>query len=198
MLSYVVAGLLASAGASASPLVNGDFSTGDLSGWTSNGSVNVIDWGFNTTGSALTGDLFAGLGTDVPTTLTETFHLDAGDTFTGQAQWIGWDYLPNNDYGSVSIVDDTTTNSTTLFSGDIATYGDFGSSAVNSFQFIAPTTGDYTITAAVANAGDNSSPSELQVANFAVTAVPVPSAFWLFGTVLAGFAAGKRRFGNAE
>jgi len=191
--SYFVLVTCASTSVSASALSNGDFSSGDLSNWTSNGSVNVINSGFNTSGAGLTADLFAGLGVNIPTTLSQTFYLNAGDSLSGQAQWIGWDYLPNNDYGSVSI-QDASANTNTLFYADITTYGDFGASAVDNFSFIAPVSGDYTLTAAVANAGDNSSPSELQVANFVVTPVPIPGGLNLFVSALAAVLLQQRRF----
>ena len=183
---------MAALSGSAAAISNGDFSSGDLSGWTVNGSVNVIDWGFNTSGAGYTADLFAGLGAGVSTTLSQSFYLSAGEVLSGQAQWLGWDFLPNNDFGSVSIVNDASLLGNTLFSADIATFGDFGSSPLSSFSFTAPVGGFYTLTAAVANAGDNAFPSELQVANLA-TAVPELNVVWLLGSGLAAMGWRRRR-----
>lgn len=178
--------LMLFAGLSYADIVNGDFQTGDLTGWDSQGNVYASNLGFNTSGAGFTAQLWAGLGQDIPTTLSQTLFLNAGDSITGLAKWIGFDSAPNNDYASITV------NGTSVFSADIATYGDFGSSDVINFAFIAPIAGDYTLLASVANAGDNAFPSQLQVANIAIAAVPVPGSIWLFSSALLGLFASHR------
>ena len=167
----------------AGSITNGDFATGDLTGWTSAGPVSVGD-----NGTYKYASLFAGLGQNVYTTLSQTVHLDAGDVLSGNAQFLAHDYLPYNDDTFVSI------NGTNVFVSDVATVGDNGTSALTGFSFTALTGGDYTIVAGVENRMDNSYPSELQVSSFAVaSAVPEPTSVALLGLGLLGFVASRRK-----
>ncbi len=167
---------LASGSAFAGTITNGDFGTGNLSGWSATSNVSVI-----LQGSSYAADLYAG-GAGVFTTISQLITLNAGDTLTGWAQWLGHDYLPYNDNGFVKI------NGTSLFYGDIATFGNYNSSPVTSFSFTALTSGAYTLSAGVANSGDNVNSSELKVGGFTVTNnVPEPTAIALLGLGLALF-----------
>jgi hypothetical protein len=184
MIAAVLA--FAANAASAGAIPNGDFATGDLSGWTANGEVTV-----GNNGSYNYASLYAGLGQDAYTTFSQTLHLDAGDVLTGNAQFFANDYIPYNDDAFVSI------NGFNLFASSVGAVGDFGTSALTSFNWIATTAGDYVLTAGVANRGDNSAPSELQVSNFAVaTNVPEPASIALMGLGLIGVAAMRRKAAN--
>lgn len=168
---------LASGSAFAGTITNGDFGTGNLSGWSATSNVNVIPEG---TGYAA--DLYAGLGAGVFTTISQLITLNAGDILSGWAQWLGHDYMPYNDNGFVKI------NGASLFYGDVSMFGDYASSAITPFSYTALASGTYTLSAGVTNSGDNGLSSELKVGGFTVTNnVPEPTSIALLGLGLAAF-----------
>ncbi len=174
--------------ASAGTITNGDFSTGNLTGWTKNsGSVSVVKEGTDFVAS-----LFAGLGTNVYTTLSQTFQLVAGDVLSGNARFLSHDYLPYNDDAYVSI------NGTNLFASSVSSVGTNGSSPWTTFTFTALTSGNYVLSAGVVNRGDNSGASELRVDDFAVATVPEPTTVALLGLGLLGFAASRRKSAKSK
>jgi len=174
--------------ASAGVIVNGDFGTGDFTGWETEGEVMV-------TGTVDTpiAALFAGRGEGVYTTISQAIKLDAGDVLTGYAEFYAVDYLPFNDTSFVSI------GGVTLFARDVANTGQSSSTGPVKFSYTAATAGVYQLVAGVANIRDNVNNSRLNVWDFAIANandVPEPGSVALFGLGLFGAAAVRRKFAS--
>ena len=174
--------------ASAGVIVNGDFGTGDFTGWETEGNVMV-------TGTVETpiAALFAGRGESLYTTISQAIKLDAGDVLTGYAEFYAVDYLPFNDTSFVSI------GGVTLFARDVANTGQSSSTGPVKFSYTAATAGVYQLVAGVANIGDNFNSSRLNVWDFAIAnanQVPEPGSIALFGLGLFGAAAVRRKFAS--
>ena len=160
-------------------LVNSDFETGDLSGWTTNGGAAGAATGYHAfapiSGSYL-GYVQAGLGKDVYTKLDQTFNLAAGQTVSGYVGFQANDYTPYNDDAYLSI------NGVNLFTDNVATVGNYGNSGWVPFSYTALTTGAYTLELGVANRLDNAVPSGAVLDG---VSVPEPASWAL---MLVGFA----------
>lgn len=174
--------------ASAGVIVNGDFGTGDFTGWETEGDVMV-------TGTVETkvAALFAGRGTGLYTTISQAIELDAGEVLTGYAEFYAVDYLPYNDTSFVSI------SGVTLFARDVANTGHSNNTGPVKFSYTAATAGVYQLVAGVANIGDNVNNSRLNVWDFAIAnanQVPEPGSVALFGLGLFGAAAARRKLAS--
>jgi hypothetical protein len=172
--------------ASAGVIVNGDFGTGDFTGWKTEGDVMVTGT-VETTVAAL----YAGRGEGLYTTISQAIELDAGDVLTGYAEFFSLDYGRYNDTSFVSI------GGVQLFARDVSNTPQATNSGPVKFSYTAATAGVYQLVAGVANIGDNVNSSYLHVWNFAIAdanPVPEPGNVALFGLGLFGAAAVRRKF----
>lgn len=159
-LVVILAGIMwAPAAQATSPLANGGFETGDLSGW----SLSVPPGGSaGATGSAfgygpVDGSYFALLKTNGPgsyTTAAQTFTVNAGDKIAGWAFFKTGDYWPYNDNAHVAIWQGST-HVATVFLADVGIVGDNGSTPWTYWEHIFTAGGTYTVQARVANAFDS-------------------------------------------
>jgi hypothetical protein len=188
----VILGLVGIAGAD---LVNPGFETGGFNGWTVNNSsfaevVTSAQTNDGTPFSAAAGSYFAvassGLDENAATTISQTVHLNAGQSFVGYALFDGRDYIPFNDYAFVKV------NDTTIWTSDIAAVGDYGHTDWVQWVFTAASAGDYNFLYGVVNVGDNLLNSRAFF-DGQTSAVPIPGAVWLFGSGLLGLVGIARR-----
>jgi hypothetical protein len=199
-LSLLAASTVLALRAAADP-INFGFETGDLSGWsvsTGDGGAafaNVVTFAvsgeeFDPVQGDFFADLYAGGGTGVYTTISQTFSLTSGETLSGEAAFLGHDYFPFDDDAFVSIVGET---DPILFSADIDAVGDFGNTEWTEWSFTAPTAGSYTLTYGVENIGDNDLSSEA-IFDAPAATPDATSTLILMNVGLLGLAGLKRKF----
>jgi hypothetical protein len=159
----MVAGIGLITASQALGIVNAGFETGDFTGWTVNGPADVATShvAFNDPRiyAPAEGNYFArlvaGLGANTYTTISQSFHLNAGETISGVAAFDAGDELPDyNDDAFLKIQSDSGT--TVLWSANVARVGNNDSTPWESWAFIAPTSDTYVLTFGVANQFDNS------------------------------------------
>jgi hypothetical protein len=158
----------ATTAASAAALQNGNFETGNTSGWTTStdsGSVVVttgVDGGADASQFAV---VTAG-DQNSWQTLSQTFDATAGETLHLQAAFDGAENSddgcgPYRDEGQVTISEGAST--TTVFSTDACSTIGFGGWQTLSYQV--PATGQVTVTAEVRNIGDGEVASQIFLDN---------------------------------
>jgi hypothetical protein len=170
---------LATGSAAAGAIQNADFSAG-LSSWQVANDVTA-DAGVATLTPGWAG---------VYASLSQQITLGAGEIFTGTARFVAKDYMAYNDHAMVKM------NDQVLFYADIAAVGDYGSTGPATFQFIAASAGQYTFWAGVANAIDETNPSQLFISDLAIGSgvpVPEPAPLALIGLSLAAAALVRRK-----
>lgn len=181
----------------AAGITNLGFEAG-LTGWT----------GFGTTGTAPTYGAFSalpvgsalgyvqsGTGDGVYSTLSQTFTMTLGEMVSGYVGFQAGDYIPFNDDAFLRIVDLTSFTTTTLFTSDVATVGDFGNSGWVAWTFTAPVAGAYVIVLGVTDRGDGALPSGA-VLDIPVVPEPATWALMITGFTLVGFASRRRYLGR--
>lgn len=173
-------------------LVNGSFETGDFTGWSTSAfavtttAATAYD---GTPYAATDGDDFAqlnaGAGEGVYSTVSQAFTLLTAMSVSGDAAFLGFDYLPYDDDAYVRIFQTMgqvqPASDGNVFYASIGTAGTYGDTGWTRFVAnLGP--GSYTIEAGVANRGDNVASSVLLLDNVSVAAVggvPEPAAWAL-------------------
>ena len=179
--------------------INFGFETGNFAGWTIV-APGGVDTPFVT--SIFSGHiaplgtefavLTAGLGNDVPTTASQTFTLNAGDTLIGRAGFKANDYKPYDDYARVIIR--TGGNNALLWQQDVFGVGSYGDSGWQSWSYQATTTGTFTIIYQIANHLDNQNDSQACFDGVFVARIPdATSTVALVGLGLAALIGFRRR-----
>ena len=173
---------------SAQSLINGDFETGDFTGWTkyvpSGGAANVVTSHTGSQGtsySPVNGGYFARLKTDGAssyTTLTQDVYMSEGATIAG---WAAFDCRDSTYWDDDAYVE---IDGTTLWSKGCAD-GSYKDHPWASWSWTAPASGTYTLELGIANYGDNAVDSyalfdyvvltDTAIPEFSTIALPVAS-----------------------
>jgi hypothetical protein len=168
------------ASAQANLLTNGDFETGDFTGWNVAASYTDVVSSSSTLGGPQSGNYFAALGT-VGTlgTVTQTLSTAAGQNYD-LSYWFASDgYGPN--------YFDVLWNGAQIGASVEDNVGKFGWTP---FSFTVVGTGMDTLTFQERN---DTAYQGLDHVSLALSSVPVPSAVWLFGSGLLGLAGTARK-----
>ena len=137
--------------------------------------------------------LTAGRGQDIPTTASQTFTLNAGDTLSGWAGFKANDYKPYDDYARVII--NAGGNNVLIWQQDVFSVGSYHDSGWQAWSYPATTTGTYTITYEVANHLDNLNNSQAYFDSAFVARIPdFTSTVALVGLGLAALIGFRRRW----
>jgi hypothetical protein len=150
---------LANPAPAASTLVNGDFETGDTTGWTANNPGNtqvVTNYGSY---QPVQGNYFALLTANqanTPVKISQSFFADKGMTVRGDTFFKAEDYLPFNDSGQVVVkIKEDGTTVATPFNESISDVGDHGQTPWTHWEHTFAEPGEYTIEASVVNSIDS-------------------------------------------
>jgi hypothetical protein len=159
---------------------NGDFETGDLTGWTLTGTGGVDS--VNQYEGDYAGYISGG------STLQQTAFINAGDTVSFMWRFIAGDYLPFNDLAFY-------VGGTYQKLADVAAVGNYGDSGWRYFSWVADDTYVGPVIFGIANVGDSLLDSKLLLD----APVPLPGAALLFGSALLGAGAlGRKKLAGKQ
>jgi hypothetical protein len=205
----LIVGLVCSSSLLMAGLVNPGFETGDLTGWSSLGSVGVStgDWTGPLQGTyfaeltiadvscgtmestlGLNGQICALSDTYGGTLLYQSVSMAASETITEWANFKAWEHLPYDDFGFWAFSGPGVVINAGVIAS-VATVGNYGTSGWVPVTFTAPQTGTYTIALGVMNEGDIWDLSQLGVDDN----VPEPATWLAVGLGMGVLAAVRRR-----
>jgi hypothetical protein len=150
---------LANPAPAASTLVNGDFETGDTTGWTATNPEQtqvVSNYGsYQPVDGAYFALLTAGQA-DTPVKISQSFFAGKGMTVRGDTFFQANDYLPFNDSSQVVVkLKENGALVETLFQKSVSDVGDFGQTPWTHWEHTFAEPGEYTIEVSVTNALDS-------------------------------------------
>lgn len=192
-------------------IINGDFSTGNFTGWQTIGNTSVIDnhavISNSSSISSSSIESFLGLqpgslnavGNGNVTTgsaIKQPFAAQAGDVLSFDWKFGTNDYFPFNDFSFVSIVSSVTKLADVVSLKGTAFNTNFAETPFTTFSFTIPTTDTYTLGLGAVNVTDSAVESTLRVNNVKLTPVPEPASvigLLAFGAFGAGSSMLKRK-----
>jgi hypothetical protein len=194
--------------AQANLLVNPSFETGDLTGWILNagttGGDSVVCTGTPFFGGASEGGCAIQLNggeTTPDAVLEQSFATTTGTTYVLSFD-IG-NYAQSGDPGDSEVLIEVLNNGTDILAGFPTTAQDLSGAGTptgpmtisdfENFTAIFEATGSSTLLRITDQSNNGGSSFDTMLDNFSVTAIPVPAAFWLFGSGLLGLVGIARR-----